>query len=57
MHSAERKGFEKGLDKGLQKGKLETARDLLAMGLTVDQIVKAMGLSVSDVEKPQEAHH
>ena len=61
VRSAEKKGLEKGLRKGRQEGKLEgkleTARNLLAMRLTVDQIVKATGLSASDVEKLQEAHH
>ena len=39
------KGRAEGLEKGLIKGKLETARNLLSMGMTLPQIMKATGLS------------
>ena len=51
------KQAETAFDRGELKGKLETARNLLSMGLTIDQVVKATGLSLRDVTKLQEDHH
>ena len=48
---------ETAYDEGRQEGKLETARNLLSMGLTMGRVVKATGLSQSDVTKLQEEHH
>ncbi|MHB1683957.1 MAG: Rpn family recombination-promoting nuclease/putative transposase [Bacilli bacterium] len=44
-------------EEGIEEGKLETARNLLSMGLTIEQIVKATGLLASDVTKLQEERH
>ena len=56
-HDVLEEGEKKGHEAGKLEGKLETARNLLAMGLTVDQIVQATGLSASDVTKLQEENH
>jgi predicted transposase/invertase (TIGR01784 family) len=54
LKDAEAKGLAEGEAKGLAKGKAEgkreTAINLLAMGLSLEQIVKATGLSVEDVQ-------
>ena len=47
------KGRVEGLEKGLVKGKLETARNLLAMGMTLPQIMKATGLSDEQLKQLQ----
>jgi predicted transposase/invertase (TIGR01784 family) len=61
LNNAERKGIEKGKAEGLAEGKAEglaegelkkareTAINLLSIGLSVEQIAKATGLSVEDV--------
>jgi predicted transposase/invertase (TIGR01784 family) len=40
-----KKGIEIGIDRGEQKKSLEIARNLLAMGLEIESIVKATGLT------------
>jgi predicted transposase/invertase (TIGR01784 family) len=45
------KGLEKGLEKGREEKALETARNLLAMGIEIDKIAKATGLKKEEVEK------
>ena len=42
---AEQRGQERGMAKGMAQGRMETARNLLRMGLTLEQIVEATGLS------------
>ena len=42
---------EKGIEKGIEKGKIEVARNLLSLGLDIDKIVKATGLSEEDIKK------
>ena len=37
-------------EKGEQKGKLETASNLKALGISPQQIAKATGLSLTDIE-------
>ncbi|MEL3907752.1 MAG: hypothetical protein P1P64_01905 [Treponemataceae bacterium] len=48
-------GYKKGEASGIQKGayqtKLETARNLLEIGLSVARISKATGLSKSEIAK------
>ena len=43
-------GMMQGEAKGKLEGKLETAKNLLAMGLSIENIAKATGLSVQEVE-------
>jgi predicted transposase/invertase (TIGR01784 family) len=51
MVSAERKGFEIGIQKGRRKGALENARNCKAMGLPVEKIAEATGLTIEEVQK------
>ena len=37
--------------RGIEKGKIEVARNLLRLGLDIDKIVKATGLSEEDIKK------
>ena len=39
------------MDYGIEKGKIEVARNLLSLGLDIDKIVKATGLSEEDIKK------
>ncbi|MEL3908929.1 MAG: hypothetical protein P1P64_07995 [Treponemataceae bacterium] len=45
------KGLNQGLLEGAYKNKLETARNLLEMGLSVSQISKATGLSKIEIDE------
>ncbi|MCD9023801.1 Rpn family recombination-promoting nuclease/putative transposase [Cohnella silvisoli] len=57
IEEGERIGLEKGMEKGLQKGiqeglregKLETAMNLLSLGIDIEVIEKATGLSKSEI--------
>lgn len=53
MRSAEDKGRQQGLTEGRQQANIQTAKNLLTMGLSVDQIAKATGLSCEEVMKMQ----
>ncbi|MDR3178940.1 MAG: hypothetical protein LBT82_02670, partial [Oscillospiraceae bacterium] len=46
-----KKGLETGIKKGEQKEKIEIARNLLNMGFNNEQIMKATGLSLKNIEK------
>ena len=54
LYNAEKRGLERGMQQGLQEGehnaKIEMARNALAMGLSVDQIVQLTGLPQKDIE-------
>lgn len=50
LYHAEHKGIEKGIEKGIQKKSFEVARDLKALGMPFEQIVKISGLSCAEVE-------
>ena len=43
--------FKKGYAEGEKKAKIETARSLLSMGLTVEQIAQATKSSITEIEK------
>ena len=43
-------GLEKGKEEGEHNAKIETAKNLLSIGLSVDQISKATGLSIEDIK-------
>jgi predicted transposase/invertase (TIGR01784 family) len=51
----EERGIEKGLEKGIEQGRIEvltiTVANLLKMNLTKDQIAKATGLSLDEIDK------
>ena len=42
-------GIRQGKSLGLIEGKIETARNLLSMGLSIDDIIKATGLSKQEI--------
>ena len=44
-------GIQQGLQQGIQDTKIETARKLLAMGLTFEQVAEGTGLPLETVEK------
>jgi len=50
----ERGLLEEGIKKGREKEKIETAKNLLAMNLEVEQIAKATGLSIKNIENLKE---
>ena len=49
-YAGREEGIQQGMMQGEAKGKLETAKNLLAMGLSIENIAKATGLSVQEVE-------
>jgi predicted transposase/invertase (TIGR01784 family) len=50
MAYAVEQAAEKAEAKGKAEGKIETAKNLLAMGLPIEQIVRATGLSLKEVQ-------
>ncbi len=40
-----------GMEKGIEKGIIKTAQNLIKMGMPIEQIVKATGLSEEEIEK------
>ena len=51
VRGAENKGRQQGLAEGRQMEKIQTAKNLLSIGLPTDQIVKVTGLSIKDIER------
>ena len=49
--AGEKKGLEEGEKKGKMEGKLETAKNLLSLGVDINSIAKATGLSKSQIQK------
>ena len=58
IHESERRGLEQGIQRGKQEGlkeglhqkAIETAKNLLNIGLSIDNIAKATGLSIEEVQ-------
>jgi predicted transposase/invertase (TIGR01784 family) len=48
---AREEGIKYGISLGAQQAKLETAKNLLSIGLSQDQIASVTGLSVEEIEK------
>ena len=48
------KGMEKGIAKGMEKEKLATARRLLSMGLSDEQVSTATELPLEEIQKMKE---
>lgn len=44
-------GRKEGREEGVAKEKLATAKRLLGMGLTQEQVAKGTGLSIEDIER------
>ena len=42
-------GLKEGIDKGKMEGKKETARNLKKMGLSIEMIIDATGLSAEEI--------
>ena len=49
-----KKGREEGLAKGMEKEKIATARRLLSMGLSEEQVSTATELSLEEIQKLRE---
>ena len=45
------KGIREGMEKGKKEGKIETAKNLLSMGMSIEVIIKATGLSEDEVNQ------
>ncbi|MCE9173908.1 hypothetical protein DWV98_17830 [Bacteroides ovatus] len=45
-----KEGMEKGMEKGEQKKQIEIARKMREDGISIDTIIKYMGLQSSDIE-------
>jgi predicted transposase/invertase (TIGR01784 family) len=45
------KGVAKGIEQGIEKGIKSTAKKLLLVGISVDQISKATGLSTEEIAR------
>ena len=51
IDSAKEEGREEGRVEGIAKEKLATAKRLLGMGLTQEQVAKGTDLSIEDIER------
>lgn len=51
IDTAKEEGREEGRVEGIAKEKLATAKRLLGMGLTQEQVVQGAGLSIEDIER------
>ena len=62
LYTARREGMDEGMEKGMEKGRaegkaegkaegiLETARNLLALGVDIETILKATGMKPDEIE-------
>ena len=46
-------GFEKGVEQGREEALLQTAKNLLALGISLADVVKATGLSEEQIRQLQ----
>ena len=44
-------GFQEGIQKGLQEGKLEVAKNLLNVGMSIDKISEVTGIPIDELQK------
>ena len=51
IDTAKEEGRKEGREEGVAKEKLATAKRLLGMGLTQEQVAKGTGLSIEDIER------
>ena len=68
LHNAEQKGIQKGMQKGMQEGmrkgmqqgiserNIEIAKNLVKLGMPLQQIIAATGLTKEEVEKLHVQH-
>ena len=45
-----KEGIEKGIKEGIEKGKMEMAKNMLMIGMDINDISKCTGLSIYDIE-------
>ena len=50
LANGEERGEKQGFDRGIRETRIETARNLIAMGLPLEQIARAVGLSIEEVK-------
>ena len=51
MDTAKREGIKEGFEKGVRENSLNVARKLKEMGMSLDDIMRATGLSKEDIMK------
>lgn len=55
IHESEQQGLERGIRQGKQEGAhqkaIETAKNLLNIGLSIENIAKATGLNIQEINK------
>ena len=51
MEKGMKQGMEKGMEQGMKQRSLEIARNLLSLGLPVDQITQATGLTGEEIQQ------
>lgn len=51
IDTAKEEGRKEGREEGVAKEKLATAKRLLGMGLTQEQVAKGTGFSIKEIEK------
>ncbi len=51
IDTAKEEGWKEGWEEGIAKEKLATAKRLLGMGLTQEQVAKGTDLSIEDIER------
>lgn len=51
IDTAKEEGWKEGWKEGIAKEKLATAKRLLGMGLTQEQVAKGTDLSIEDIER------
>ena len=64
LHNAEQKGIQKGMQEGMRKGmqqgiserNIEIAKNLVKLGMPLQQIIAATGLTKEEVEKLHVQH-
>ena len=44
-------GISQGISQGEHKAKIETAKNLLAMGISIEQVAQGTGLPIDEIQK------
>ena len=42
--------YESGVEKGLQQKAIETAKNFISMGLSIEQVAQGTGLSIEEIQ-------
>ena len=51
LQEGEAKGFSEGISEGSYQAKLETAKNLLELGLSIENIARATGLTEKEIKQ------